>query len=241
MVEARRWRLLADGAEVGGLVLFPLEIPADERRQLAALLSDSEVARAARFHSPLHGERYAVAHGQLRLLLAQQLEQAPRQIEFVAGAHGKPGLAGAAASSGLHFNLSHSGALGLVGWSWRRDIGVDVEAWRRMSDEAALVQRYFSEAEAKGWNALPQAQRHEAFFNLWTRKEAYVKALGRGLGLPLHSFDVSHDSGEGARLLRVSALAEDDRPWSLAAPVTGKAISLAVVLQSETLNVSPAG
>jgi 4'-phosphopantetheinyl transferase len=208
---------------------------------MSALLSDSEAARAARFRSSLHGERYTVAHGQLRLLLAQQLEQEPRQIDFTAGAHGKPELAGDAANSGLHFNLSHSGALGLVGWSWRRDIGVDVEAWRTMSDEAALVQRYFSAVEAMAWSALPQALRHEAFFNLWTRKEAYVKALGRGLGLPLHSFDVSHESGAAARLLRVSALAEDDRPWSLAAPIAGTAISLAVVLQSETLIVSPAG
>ncbi len=208
---------------------------------MAPLLSDSEVARAGRFRSPLHGERYTVAHGRLRLLLAQLLEREPRQIDFTAGADGKPELAGAAASAGLHFNLSHSGALGLVGWSWRRDIGVDVEVWRTMSDEAALVQRYFSEVEAAAWNALPQALRHEAFFNLWTRKEAYVKALGCGLGLPLHSFDVSHESGAGARLLRTSALAQDDRPWSLAAPVVGAEISLAVVLQSETLTVSSAG
>jgi 4'-phosphopantetheinyl transferase len=189
----------------------------------------------------LHGQRYTVAHGQLRLLLSQQLGCEPRQIEFAAAAHGKPELAGAAAGAGLRFNLSHSGAAGLVGWSWRRDIGVDVEVWRTMSDEAALVQRYFSTTESASWSALPQSLRHEAFFNLWTRKEAYVKALGRGLGLPLHSFDVSHESGTGARLLRASALAQDDRQWSLAAPVIGGAISLAIVLQSETLTVSPAG
>ncbi len=232
---------MADGAECGGLVLFPLEILPAERAALAPLLSDSEATRAGRFRSPLHGERYTVAHGRLRQLLAQLLDCEPPQIDFMAGPHGKPELGGAAASSGLHFNLSHSGALGLVGWSWRRDIGVDVEAWRAMRDDAALVQRYFSALEAAGWSALPQAQRQEAFFNLWTRKEAYVKALGRGLGLPLHSFDVSHESGAGAKLLRASALAEDDRAWSLAAPVVGVAISLAVVLQSETLTLSPAG
>jgi 4'-phosphopantetheinyl transferase len=241
LIEARRWRLFADGAECGGLVFFPLEISATERDALAPLLSDSEAARAARFLFPLHGQRYTVAHGQLRLLLAQLLEQEPKRLTFAAGAHGKPELAGNAASSGLQFNLSHSGAYGLVGWSWRRDIGVDVEAWRTMSDEEALVQRYFSAVEAAAWNELPQASRHEAFFNLWTRKEAYVKALGRGLGLPLHSFDVSHERGVDARLLRASKLAGDNRPWSLAAPVVDGAISLAVVLQSETLTVSPAG
>ncbi len=157
----------------------------------------------------------------------------PPAIEFAAGVDGKPQLAGAAAASGLCFNLSHSAAWGLVGWSWRRDIGVDVEVWRAMRDAAALVRRYFSPAEITSWEVLPQELREQAFFNLWTRKEAYVKALGRGLSLPLHSFDVSHENGGGARLLRKSVLAEDDRPWSLAAPGAGSAFSLAVVLQTE--------
>jgi 4'-phosphopantetheinyl transferase len=160
-------------------------------------------------------------------------------IDFAAGADGKPQLAGAAATSELCFNLSHSAGWGLVGWSWRRDIGVDVEAWRVMRDAAALVRRYFSAAEIAAWEALPQEPREQAFFNLWTRKEAYVKALGRGLSLPLHSFDVSHESGNGARLLRSSELAGDARPWSLAAPEIDAKVSLAVVLQAETLTVSP--
>jgi 4'-phosphopantetheinyl transferase len=205
------------------------------------LLSDSEVARVGRFLSPLHGERYTVAHGRLRQVLASLLSLAPRQIEFAVGADGKPELAGVAASAGLYFNLSHSGSRGLLGWSWRREIGVDVEVWRSMRDAAALVRRYFSAVEVAAWDALAPVQQHEAFFNLWTRKEAYVKALGRGLGLPLHSFDVSHESGAGAKLLRTSALAGDDRPWRLAAPVVASEISLAVVLQSETLSLSPAG
>ncbi|MEJ0100705.1 MAG: 4'-phosphopantetheinyl transferase superfamily protein [Pseudomonadota bacterium] len=69
-----------------------------------------------------------------------------------------------------------------------------------MRDAAALVQRYFSAAEIAAWEALPQEPREQAFFNLWTRKEAYVKALGRGLSLPLHSFDVSHENGSAARV-----------------------------------------
>ena len=189
----------------------------------------------------MHTERYVVAHGRLRQLLAPLAGIAATAIEFTAGTDGKPALAGTAAASGLHFNLSHSGTLGLVGWSWRREIGVDVEIWRGMRDEEALVRRYFSAHEIAAWEALPAGQRHEAFFNLWTRKEAYVKALGRGLGLPLHSFDVTHGNGAAARLLRVSALAADARPWSLAAPAAGAAASLAVVLQAETLTASPAG
>jgi 4'-phosphopantetheinyl transferase len=217
-------------------VLFPLDLPAAGRGPLGALLSSDEVGRAARFHSPLHGERYVVAHGRLRQLLAAQLQMPAQELQFTPGDHGKPELADAAAGSGLRFNLSHSGAWGLAGWSWQRDIGVDVEVWRTMREEAALVRRYFSATEAVAWEALPAEQRHEAFFNLWTRKEAYVKGLGHGLGLPLHSFDVSHESGAGARLMRASALAEDRRPWSLTAPVAHTGLSLAVVLQSYTVS-----
>lgn len=146
---------------------------------------------------------------------------------------------GTLAASGLHFNLSHSAALGLIGWSWQREIGVDVEVWRQMNDAAALVRRYFSPAEIAAWEAVPPAQRSEAFFNIWTRKEAYVKAVGRGLALALDSFDVSIESGPAARLLRPSALVDDGRSWSLAAPVAEPGASLAVVLQAETLYVAP--
>jgi len=141
--------------------------------------------------------------------------------------------------SGVRFNLSHSDGMGLVGWTWNRDIGVDVEVWRAMRDEAALVRRFFSSSEIAAWEALPAEQRQAAFFNLWTRKEAYIKALGRGLSLPLHSFDVSHEGGAGARLLRPSALAADGRPWALAAPEAGAGLSLAVVLEAGVCHTSP--
>jgi 4'-phosphopantetheinyl transferase len=177
----------------------------------------------------------------MRQLLAPLLGVAATAIEYTAGADGKPALAGGSSGAGLHFNLSHSGTLGLFGWSWHREIGVDVEVWRGMRDEEALVRRYFSDREVAAWEALAPGLRHEAFFNLWTRKEAYVKALGHGLGLPLHSFDVTHENGTGARLLRLSAIAGDTRPWSLAAPTAGPGASLAVVLQAETLTVSPVG
>lgn len=181
-----------------------------------------------------------MAHGRLRQLLSSVLGMAPENLEFAAGPHGKPHLAGAAAGSGLHFNLSHSGDVGLVGWAQGRDIGVDVEVWRPMRDEAALVHRYFSTAEIAAYEALPAASRTEAFFNCWTRKEAYIKAVGRGLGLPLDSFDVSLDSGSGARLLRPSALCDDGRQWSLAAPLFAPRLSLAVVLAGPDVRVEVA-
>jgi 4'-phosphopantetheinyl transferase len=228
----QRWQLWNESCHCGSLVLFPLDSPVAEYERLAGLLSDSERARAARFIDSRHSRRHVVAHGCLRQVLAEPLGLAPETIEFATGPHGKPELAGAAAQSGLQFNLSHSDGLGLIGWSWRKQIGVDIEVWRTMRDETGLVRRYFSPAEIAAWEALPEARRHEAFFNLWTRKEAYIKALGRGLSLPLDSFDVSHEGGSGARLLRPSMLADGTRTWSLAAPESGGGISLAVVLEA---------
>ena len=226
------WSLEADGAPCGGLVLFALDAPEQERRQLASLLSVEESARAARFLATADGQRFVTAHGRLRQLLGSLLEMAPAMLEFGSAPRGKPRLAGAAAGTGLCFNLSHSGDVGLIGWSRGREIGVDVEVWRALRDTAALVRRFFSPVEIASWEALEPAARHAAFFNLWTRKEAYVKALGRGLSLPLASFDVSHESGAGAWLLRASPHAGDGREWSVTATDAGPGVSLAVALEA---------
>lgn len=216
---------------------FSLDVPPGQLAALGELLAPGERARAARFLLPGLAAHFTVAHARLRQLLSPLLGIAPAGIEFATGAHGKPRLAGAAAGADIHFNLSHSGSFGLVGWARHHEIGVDIEAWRPMRDEAALVRRFFSAAEIAAYEALPPAQRSEGFFNCWTRKEAYVKAVGRGLTLPLDSFDVSLDTGPGARLLRPSAQADDARCWSLAAPQGPPRASLAVVLACEQLAI----
>lgn len=176
----------------------------------------------------------------LRRLLGAELQRAPEALVFEAGTHGKPRLAGADAGSGLEFNLSHSGDHAMLGCAWRRELGVDIEQWRQMRDEAALVRRFFSPAEQAAYAALPAGRRSRGFFQCWTRKEAYVKAVGRGLGLPLDSFDVSLDDGEGARLLRCSPLGGKELPWCLSAPDVGEQVSAAVVLAAEHCALLPA-
>lgn len=179
-----------------------------------------------------------VAHARLRQLLGEALLRPPGALQFLAGEHGKPELAGEHAGN-LRFNLSHSGGWGLVGWARGRSIGVDVECWRAMHDEAALVRRFFSSAEHDAYQALAPAERSAAFFNCWTRKEAYIKAVGRGLGLPLDSFDVSMDAGAAARLLRTNPEYDAGRRWSLAAPEGPAAAAIAVVMEGEELLVAP--
>jgi 4'-phosphopantetheinyl transferase len=173
----------------------------------------------------------------LRQLLAPLLAVPADQIEFSIGAHGKPMLAGTAATADIQFNLSHSDDLGLAGWAKARAIGVDIERWRATRDEGALVRRFFSVHENAAYEALALERRTEGFFNCWTRKEAYVKAVGRGLGLALDSFDVALESGVAAPLLRPSALCNDGRRWSLAAPEAIAGVSMAVVLEAENLHL----
>jgi 4'-phosphopantetheinyl transferase len=218
--------------------LFSLVVPTAIREQLYSLLDPVECARAARFHAEQHRHRFIVAHGRLRQLLAAELLAEPRNITYLQGAHGKPLLADAGRSRKLHFNLSHSADWGMVGTAWGRELGVDVEVWRDMHDEAKLVQRYFSETEVAAYEALPMAERRAAFFRCWTRKEAYIKALGRGLSLPLSSFDVSLESNTGLHLLRPAQL-DDDRQWSLAGLDTEPGLSAAVALESAFVHIFP--
>jgi len=202
------------------------------------LLAPDEQARAARFHAELHRTRFIAARGLMRRRLASLLNESPAALQFAQGEHGKPRLAGEAAGSGLAFNLSHSGSWALLGWSSRGEIGVDIELWRNLNDEAALVKRFFSPAENSAYDALPAATRQRGFFECWTRKEAYVKAVGRGLRLPLHSFDVSFGDNRPARLLRHSAEVDGERRWALTGVDVGSGASGAVVLEGETCHIS---
>jgi 4'-phosphopantetheinyl transferase len=220
------------------LLAVPLDVDDTRRNQLATTLSHDEIDRAKRFHFDRHRNRFIVARGRLRELLGSLLSISGSAITFDYGAHGKPQLAAAFATTGLRFNISHSGNLALLGLSWQRDLGVDVEYWRALADEEALARRFFSPTEVQDYLRLEPSLRSEGFFNCWTRKEAYVKAVGRGLGLSLDSFDVSLAPGDPPRLRRPSALLDDGRTWSLATVELGAQCSAAVVLEGEACHIA---
>jgi 4'-phosphopantetheinyl transferase len=192
--------------------------------RLAALhetLSADERARAARFHDERDCNHFIAARGLLRELLGYYLERAPACVRFAYGARGKPFLAGLEAARArmssdarwektpldeeLRFNISHSYGLGLFAFARGAEIGVDVEQVRPEVASAEIAERFFSPHELAAQHTLPNAQRAEGFFNCWTRKEAYLKARGNGLSIPLGSFDVTLAPGEPARLLEVRA------------------------------------
>lgn len=204
------------GSELGPGVVHVWAVDLDPPPALAAaltrLLAPDERERAARFRFDEHRRRYAVGRGALRTLLGAYLGERPEAVRFAYGPRGKPELAGAPPGL-LGFNLSNSEDLALVGFLRGREIGVDVEYLKPMSDLAQIAERFFCAAETAKLLALPEERRREAFFNCWTRKEAYLKAVGEGLAAPLDSFEVTLAPDEEARMLYLKGDAEAAARW----------------------------
>lgn len=180
---------------------------------LRQTLAQDERDRAGRFHFAKDRDRFIAARGILRSILGRYLRRDPATLRFRYGDYGKPQIENA---SGLRFNLAHSGMLALCAVTWEAEVGVDVEEVRAGVSHEEIAERFFSPSEVAALRALPSALQQEAFFHCWTRKEAYIKAIGEGLSMPLDRFDVSLAPGEPARLL--AARGEDPKEasrWSL--------------------------
>jgi 4'-phosphopantetheinyl transferase len=169
------------------------------------VLSADEQATAARFYFEKDRDHYIVARGVLRTILSRYLDIAPDQIQFSYGSHGKPALTNSLGMEIVNFNISHSHDLALVAISRGRQLGVDVEYIQKDFACEEIAQRVFSPHEVATLLNLPDDLKHEAFFNCWTRKEAYIKARGLGLSYPLAQFEVSLIPGEPARLVSVKS------------------------------------
>lgn len=199
----------------GGLHLWIVRLEASEEnfaRALAALAAD-EISRAERFRFERHRRVYVLGRAALRMLLGGYLGLEPAAITFTYGPQGKPALADAACS--VRFNASNSGQLAAFGFTEACEIGVDVEQHRALHDLEAIARRFFSPDEAAELLALPVADRDAGFFNCWTRKEAYIKAMGGGLSIPLDSFRVTLRPGEEAQMISIEGSAEAARAWTL--------------------------
>jgi 4'-phosphopantetheinyl transferase len=159
----------------------------------------------------VHRNRFIAARALLRDLLAGYLGQSPGAIRFEYNEWGKPALAPGLVASDLRFNLSHSQDLAMYAFVIERDVGVDIEMIRAEVANERIAENFFSRWEVETLRALPREHQVEAFFNCWTRKEAYVKARGQGLSIELDSFDVSLVPGAEAKILR----GDDCMDWSL--------------------------
>jgi 4'-phosphopantetheinyl transferase len=172
-------------------------------------LEAQELERAGRFHFEIHRNHFIAGRGGLRCVLASYLDVKPGEFRFVYGAYGKPELA----EKRLRFNVSHSHGVALVAVAADREVGVDVEHIRADFATEDIARRFFSPIEVVTFNALPKNEQVAGFFRCWTRKEAYIKAIGRGLSEPLDAFDVTLAPGEAPVLLQ--AKGQDVSRWSM--------------------------
>ena len=182
----------------------------DVIQRLHDLLSADEHQKAARYRVERPRTDFILTRGTLRSLLATYLHKSPREITFQYTEYGKPSLRD---SSELHFNVSHTEGMALMAFVRRREVGVDIEKVRAQSDVAKLAERFFSPYERHALRSLEGDELPAAFFRCWTRKEAYIKAKGEGLSLPLHQFDVAIDPDPAQALVATRPDSSEVSRW----------------------------
>ncbi len=186
-----------------------LHVPEWKLQSFMALLSGDEKLKAESFKFPLLRNRYIAVRGLLRQTLAGYLDVDPVGLRFDIGQHGKPALSG----GHLHFNLSHSADTLVMAVGNIADIGIDIEISKPKRDLAQLAERCFSAKEYQGWCQLPPAQQGPAFYRLWTKKEAFVKAVGRGIVLGVERCEFELVSG--GKLLDIPAEYGPAHAWQV--------------------------
>lgn len=206
--------------------------------ELRPFLSSDERDRAGRFVFERDRIRFTVARGLLRKLLAGYLETSPAAIEFSYGEQGKPSLSGPTESS-LKFNLAHSHERAAYAFSLNREMGIDIEFVGREVEYDAIAQRFFSPSECGELRMMTDAAKRRGFFDCWTRKEAYIKARGGGLSIPLDEFNVSLRPNEPAALLENYRDAEECSRWLMEALPLEPDYAGALVVERQSLPLKP--
>jgi len=215
-----------------------LDQPIPRFHKLREMLSKDERMRAGRFHFEQDRKRFIVGRGILRTILGRYLNVEPARLQFCYGKNGKPALSDTFNKINIFFNMSDSGRLAIYALSRDGEIGVDIEQICDLPERNRIADQFFSVRERAVFRALPEIMKNEAFFNCWTRKEAFIKAIGDGLSLPLDKFDVSLVPGEPARLLRVVGDPKGAIRWSIQElePASGYVAAIAIEGQIKQLH-----
>jgi 4'-phosphopantetheinyl transferase len=209
-----------------------LDQPDDRLDRFRRTLDPDELNRASRFHFEKHQRHFIVARGFLRSVVARYLETQPETLRFSYGAYGKPALG---SEHVLRFNLSHSHEVALLAVALDAELGVDVEHIRADFASEEIARRFFSRAEVEVFNALPEDEQVAAFFRCWTRKEAYIKAIGKGLSQALDAFDVTLAPDIQPALLRAEG--DDASRWLLRDVDVGKGYAGALAVERPVAEV----
>jgi 4'-phosphopantetheinyl transferase len=180
----------------------------------APLLSPEELERAHRFAFQHLRDEYILGRGLTRCILGTRIGVPPQSIRFYYSSRGKPYLQ---PRNEWHFNVSHSKSLFVCAMTTAGEVGVDIERVRPMEDALKIARQFFCESENWRLQQLPEEHQATAFFECWTRKEAFLKATGEGLTRELDSFAVTFGPGEAPRFERIDDPADDPSRWSLKA------------------------
>ena len=225
-VRASNWRPASQWTPSGEDVIDVWRLDLAVTEQDWSLLAPDEVERARRIVVERKRDQRASSRAHLRRILSLYVNVDPESLQFEYGEHGKPGLAegpddpterrSPARQRNPTFNLSHSQTVGLVGVTRDSRIGIDVEHAREVRDFSGLAQRFFSADESVALQGLPDAERPAAFYRAWTRKEAYVKALGTGLSFPSDGFTIEYTSDGPGRIVTTDMPGDDPSVWRFA-------------------------
>lgn len=198
---------------------------------LSEYLNPEEHERAKRFYFQDNRENFSVARGILRDVLSRYIHTPPTEINFSYNEYGKPFMAEEVGDRPLRFNLSHSCGLGLYAIVVNRDVGVDVEFVRNDLAYMEIVECFFSHKESKILRELPKEQQLIAFYNCWTRKEAFIKALGKGLSYPLDQFSVAAAPEKPVHLLDMEIKSVEGLRFSLVELFPGNSYIAAMAVE----------
>lgn len=213
-----------------------LEPPPSALPKLRSILAPDELDKAARFYFDSDRQHYIVGRATLRLILSLYINVNPEHIHFHYNEYGKPRLAPEFDPHLLNFNLSHSGGVALYALTHNRAIGIDLERIRSDFTYTEIAERFFSPQENALLQTVPAEDKLQAFFNCWTRKEAFIKAHGQGLSLPLDSFDVSFAPGQPPALLNMRGSPQEPAHWTLHGLSPGPGYAAALAVKAQTSN-----
>lgn len=233
----RAFELAPDAVDVWYLFTEPLSDPRLLERS-AAVLSTDERVRVQRYVLAKDRRQYTLTHGVLRLLLSRYAGITPEECMFVTNEYGKPSLNGRAiANAAFEFNVSHTNGLVAIAIAIGRDVGIDVEELTGLRVDLD-VRRFFSAAEVKALEALPDAEQESRFYDYWTLKEAYVKARGMGLSLPLDGFSMKLEGGQSPIIAFASSIEDDASMWQFAQFDPGPQYRLALAIRRAGENLA---
>ena len=214
-----------------------LNVQDQNPNKFSHILSEDEANKAEKFHFDADRIRYTVMRVTLRIILGNYLKVAPGNLEIAHSHHGKPYLTNTIKNTDLQFNISHASNLGLIAVAIDRHIGVDLEMVQKESSIESIARRFFTPGEAELLLSLPALLQPEAFFTCWTRKEAFVKAQGEGLSIPLDQLEVSFYPNDTPKLLRVGNDPGESSQWSMFHLEPGEGYVGALVVEGKDLEV----